>query len=174
MSFNNTTNKFTITLQTGATFDRMGYQFEYNKIADILIRTTAFLIRTEWKGKSYMNLSKKMAFFKKNSLGSSKRKYRRENATVLEKYIQELVNNCNATGVYTNDDNPILTALEKYKVGNKMVSNTVLNEVVQQPTLKNMGGLKKPKKLSKKKSPKLHTGPRGGKYIIKKGKKIYQ
>ena len=32
----------------------------------------------------------------------------------------------------------------------------------------------KPKKLSKKKSPKLHTGPRGGKYIIKKGKKIYQ
>ena len=38
---------------------------------------------------------------------------------------------------------------------------------------------KKPskKKLSKtksKKSPKIHTGPRGGKYIIKKGKKIYQ
>ena len=32
----------------------------------------------------------------------------------------------------------------------------------------------KPKKLSKKKSPKIHTGPRGGKYIVKKGKKIYQ
>lgn len=35
----------------------------------------------------------------------------------------------------------------------------------------------KSKKLSKikpKKSPKIHTGPRGGKYIIKKGKKIYQ
>ena len=30
------------------------------------------------------------------------------------------------------------------------------------------------KKLSKKKSPKVHTGPRGGKYIIKRGKKIYQ
>lgn len=32
----------------------------------------------------------------------------------------------------------------------------------------------KSKKISKKKSPKIHTGPRGGKYIIKKGKKIYQ
>ena len=35
----------------------------------------------------------------------------------------------------------------------------------------------KPKKISKtktKKSPKLYTGPRGGKYIVKKGKKIYQ
>jgi len=34
-----------------------------------------------------------------------------------------------------------------------------------------------PKKISKtktKKSPKIHTGPRGGKYIVKKGKKIYQ
>jgi len=49
-----------------------------------------------------------------------------------------------------------------------------------------LGGRKKPfvknppikkstkKKLSKKKSPKVHTGPRGGKYIIKRGKKIYQ
>ena len=38
------------------------------------------------------------------------------------------------------------------------------------------GGFKKStkKKLSKKKSPKVHTGPRGGKYIIKRGKKIYQ
>jgi hypothetical protein len=41
------------------------------------------------------------------------------------------------------------------------------------------GGYKKPskkisKKISKKKSPKLHIGPRGGKYIVKKGKKIYQ
>ena len=38
---------------------------------------------------------------------------------------------------------------------------------------------KKPKKLSKKsttkkKSPKVHIGPRGGKYIIKKGQKIYK
>ena len=33
---------------------------------------------------------------------------------------------------------------------------------------------KKPSKTKTKKSPKLHTGPRGGKYIIKKGKKIYQ
>jgi len=33
---------------------------------------------------------------------------------------------------------------------------------------------KKPSKIKTKKSPKLHTGPRGGKYIIKKGKKIYQ
>jgi len=41
------------------------------------------------------------------------------------------------------------------------------------------GGHKKPKKLSKKsttkkKSPKVHIGPRGGKYIIKKGQKIYK
>tara|TARA_B110000971_G_scaffold182141_1_gene189171 strand:+ start:3260 stop:4576 length:1317 start_codon:yes stop_codon:yes gene_type:complete len=36
---------------------------------------------------------------------------------------------------------------------------------------------KKPKKTSKtksKKSPKIHIGPRGGEYIVKKGKKIYQ
>ena len=38
------------------------------------------------------------------------------------------------------------------------------------------GGRKKKssKKLSKKKSPKIHIGPRGGEYIVKKGKKIYQ
>ena len=39
-----------------------------------------------------------------------------------------------------------------------------------------LGGYNKQsiKKSTKKKSPKVHTGPRGGKYIIKRGKKIYQ
>lgn len=39
---------------------------------------------------------------------------------------------------------------------------------------KNKSSKKKVSKKNPKKSPKIHTGPRGGKYIIKKGKKIYQ
>ena len=69
---------------------------------------------------------------------------------------------------------------EQYKrCGNiKNKKNKLLNKIDYHQKYPFLGGRKKTKtkrKTTKKKTkkPKVHTGPRGGKYIMRKGKKVY-
>ena len=91
-----------------------------------------------------------------------------------------------------NDDiNAALNAFEKYgeeKQKKNKEERTkqidALREFESKPNNREFGGAKAKKKSSKKppaekKKPpaaatgKVHTGPRGGKYVIRKGKKVY-
>ena len=38
---------------------------------------------------------------------------------------------------------------------------------------KRKGGRRSPKATNKRKGPKIHTGPRGGRYIMKRGRRVY-
>ena len=78
-----------------------------------------------------------------------------------------------------NADKDIISHL----LGNKMrvlqkISPNSYYTIVAETTFPKVGGKKKtqtPKKTTTKstKTPKLHEGPKGGKYYIKSGKKVY-
>ena len=77
----------------------------------------------------------------------------------------------NRIDFYTSDLSSNKEYIKSLSIDNKNIYNYIkktVNNEIDNKQQSSVGGSKK-----KTKSPKIHIGPRGGKYIKKKGKKIY-